>query len=666
MTMAIKLKLVLAVTLLAHALGCTPPPPKAAGEHADASTQALAAAIPVSPGDPARGNVDALVTVVVFGDYECPHCRRANTMMAELAEAYGPDKLRVVWKHFPVDAESTARTAAELSIGVRELGGDAAFWDFHGTVYGDPQTGPVERRVAMAIAEARESANLDLETLARTAQTRGRAKVEADLALGTSLGVRALPSLFINGVFLEGIGTRAELTQVIDDEMKQADQLIVEKVEPSQVYRRRVTENLAAAATPSAGASTLAGEDVDDGIDPLEDKVYRVPIAGSPTAGNPAALITLVEFADFECTYCAGAAKTVKAVQERYGEKLRVVFKNSPLPFHERATPAANLALEIRAQKGDAAFFKAQETLFAANGALDDALFERVARDAGVSVNDATRAMREQRYAKEIENDQMLADDVGATGTPYFYVNGKRIKGARSLARFIRVIDAELASAEARVKAGTPPDQLYASIVNGAEGPEPLTRVELPPVSKTAPARGPKDASVVVEIFADFQCGFCRVHAERMEELEQAFPGKLRFVFHNFPLSGHARALPAAIAALEARRQKGDEAFFKMHDLLFADQNGLDDRALLAKATKLGLDVKQVEVELAGKRYEKVLAAEAELAEKLGVSGTPTTFINGYRVGGAASLVKFKKAVRQALADGAAQKPASTAKTKAK
>jgi protein-disulfide isomerase len=635
------------------ALGCTPPPPVKTAD--DDARIAGDATIPVTDADPSVGDKEAPVTLVVFGDYECPHCRSANALVAELAAEYGPSRLRVVWKHFPLDPESTGRAAAELSIAVRELAGDAAFWEFHRGVYGKTSAGALDQRVASAIANARNNANVDLKALGKAAASSGRTKVQADIDLGEKLGVRALPSLFINGVFFEGIGKKSDLTEVIDKELAATEALASQKVARGSIYERRVRENLAAAASPSMmGAGAGAGEDVDDGMDPIDETIFNVPLGSSPASGNPNALVTLVEFADFECIYCAGTQKTLEQVRERYGDKVRFVFKHNPLPFHERATPAANLAMEIRAQKGDAAFYRAATTLFSARGQLSDIVFDAVAQQAGISADDARRAMRDQKHAQAIESDMLLADDVGATGTPYFYVNGTRIKGARSFARFTRIIDAELVKAQALVDAGKAPDKVYAEIMSKAEAPEPPERFELPPPSKNAPARGPKDAPVTVRIFADFQCGYCRIHAKRMDDLEQAFPGQLRFVFHNFPLEGHDRARPAAIAALEARRQKGDDAFFKMHDSLFAGQKSLDDEGLLSKADALGLDVAKMRTELAGTRFDKQLAEDAALAAKLDVTGTPATFINGYRVGGAATLVRFKKVVRQALADKAA------------
>ncbi len=628
--------------LLASA--CTPPPPERPSPPPAPAETKEPVLIPVGDDDPTRGRPDALTTVVVFGDYECPHCRRANAMLADLLLELGPDQLRIVWKHFPVDKDSLGRSAAELSIAFRVLAGDGAFWTFHDRVF--QARGPdstLEESIAAAIAAARGGTSIQLDALAQRAVTEGRRKVDVDLALGLELGVSAIPTLFINGVRMEGIESKENLAHAIGQEIA-ATRALASSGKKSD-YGARVAENLRKNVVP------VSDEDLADQLEPLDETIYHVPIAGSPTLGPATAPITLVEFADFECGFCAQAAPTLKALREKYGDKLRIVFKHNPLGFHERATPAASLAEEVRVQKGDAAFFAAHEKLLASYKDLSDAVLLRVGTEAGLSEADARAALVSDKHALTIERDQTLADEVGASGTPNFYVNGRRVRGARSVAYFSRVIDAELLRAEGLLKAGTAPDKLYEAAISGGKTAPPLQKVDLPTPSKASPAKGPKDAPVLVQVFADFECGYCRLHAERLRELDQAFPGKLRFVFHNLPLEFHARAIPAATAALDAKRQGGDAGFWKMHDAIFANQSSLEDQALADTAESLGLSGKEVLRALGKKGAPKLVEDDLALAKKLGVTGTPTTFINGYRVGGAAPLVRLKKAVRLALSE---------------
>ena len=81
-----------------------------------------------------------------------------------------------------------------------------------------------------------------------------------------------------------------------------------------------------------------------------------------------------MEFSDFECPFCRRVEPTLQQVRELYGDKIRLVWKNFPLPFHKHARPAANIALEVRARKGETAFWDVHDQLLQANPLDDDSL----------------------------------------------------------------------------------------------------------------------------------------------------------------------------------------------------------------------------------------------------------------------------------------------------
>src|SRR5262249_9669297 len=135
-----------------------------------------------------------------------------------------------------------------------------------------------------------------------------------------------------------------------------------------------------------AGAVPEGALDGDEQAAPPEDvKNYRVPIGSAPVRGKATALVTMVIFSDFQCPFCARVAPTVKQLSTEYSERLRIVWKNNPLSFHPRAEPAAELALEARAQKGDAGFWAAHDLIFANDGHLDDQDLEGIAKAAGLN-----------------------------------------------------------------------------------------------------------------------------------------------------------------------------------------------------------------------------------------------------------------------------------------
>lgn len=108
----------------------------------------------------------------------------------------------------------------------------------------------------------------------------------------------------------------------------------------------------------------------------VDPTVFKVPIEGSPTKGSADALVTLVEFSDYQCPFCSRADATVKQLQKDYGSKLRVVMKQNPLSFHPRAKPAA-LAAMAAGEQGK--YWEYHEKLFANAKALEDADLEKYA-----------------------------------------------------------------------------------------------------------------------------------------------------------------------------------------------------------------------------------------------------------------------------------------------
>lgn len=143
------------------------------------------------------------------------------------------------------------------------------------------------------------------------------------------------------------------------------------------------------------------------------------------------------------------------------------------------------------------------------------------------------------------------------------------------------------------------------------------------------PSFGPTDAKVVVVAFSDFECPYCAQLVELEAQLRKHYGDRVRVVFRNFPLSFHARARPAARAAMAAHRQG---KFWEYHDLLFAHQEALTREDFVGHARKLSLDVAAFEKALDDPAIEAMVAADVALGETVGVPGTPTLFADGERV----------------------------------
>jgi protein-disulfide isomerase len=166
------------------------------------------------------------------------------------------------------------------------------------------------------------------------------------------------------------------------------------------------------------------------------------------------------------------------------------------------------------------------------------------------------------------------------------------------------------------------------------------------PIAGAADANPRSPAPIKIEVFSDFQCGYCRQFAPAIRELEtkgvSGVPTKI--VFKHFPLNFHPDAPLAHQAALAAREQG---KFWKMHDLLFANQTALKRPNLIAFAQKLGLDMVRFQRDLTSPRIRRIIDADQAEGEKRGVRGTPTFFVNGREYSGTRSFEQLAKLVQE-------------------
>jgi protein-disulfide isomerase len=147
-----------------------------------------------------------------------------------------------------------------------------------------------------------------------------------------------------------------------------------------------------------------------------------------------------------------------------------------------------------------------------------------------------------------------------------------------------------------------------------------------------------------IVIFSDFQCPFCKQFSGPVRELmTKGVEGvKTNVTFKNFPLGFHPDAQLAAQAAMAAKEQG---KFWEMHDLLFANQPAIKRNDVLAYAQKLGLDMNRFRKDLDSDRLKQLIAADQAEGTKLGVSGTPTFFINGKLHSGTTSFAELKQLI---------------------
>ena len=360
--------------------------------------------------------------------------------------------------------------------------------------------------------------------------------------------------------------------------------------------------------------------------------LFAVPVTGLPVLGASTALVTLVEFTDYDCPYCARAEGTIHALRDKYGDDLRVAVAENPLPMHPQARGAALFALATVAQ-GD--FEAAHDGLFAHRDAHSKEGLVALGTQLGLR---APSSRANDDAVSALERAATLAVSLHVNAAPTFFVNGRKITGAQPFRDFDLTVSEELDHARALVQSGVPRSEVYTQILAEAQAhPAALDDVEPMPFSAEAKTAGgahlygARSAPKTILLFTDYACPYCAKLDARLRAFVETHTD-VRVALRQHPLPMHADARLAAKAALAADAQG---ALTPFSALLFANQSALGRDALLGYADRAGLERTRFVRDLDAPETERRLEEDEALAMKLGVTGTPTSFAEGRKVDGA-------------------------------
>ncbi|MEN9577951.1 MAG: hypothetical protein RJA70_960 [Pseudomonadota bacterium] len=376
---------------------------------------AMVWAVPVANTDPQRGAADALVTIVLFSDFECPFCQRVNPTLATLLREHGTD-LRVVWKDNPLPFHPNARRAAALARFAYEKGGNPLFWAAHDLLFADQQDlgDPLFERIATQLKFSWTGAKRALDS----------GKYDALFAesqdLASSFDAQGTPHFFINGKRLSGAQPIEAFRALVEERLAAAHALVAAGTARAQVY----------------GATIAAGEQAP----PPEQVSLPEPSRAHPRTGARAPKIVIQAFTDYECPFCGRANSTLEQLLKADPNGTQVVWRSLPLPFHPNAQLAAEAAQEVFAQKGSQIFSRYQALLFRNQQALGRAQLEAYAAEVGINLQRFRQALDEHIHLAMIEADLKVAEVAGIQGTPTFVINGYLVSGAQPYDVFRRVI----------------------------------------------------------------------------------------------------------------------------------------------------------------------------------------------------------------------------------
>lgn len=192
-------------------------------------------------------------------------------------------------------------------------------------------------------------------------------------------------------------------------------------------------------------------------IEPLR---VAIDTKDAPVRGNVEAPVTIVEFSDFQCPFCARARPTVNQVRETYKDRVRVLFRNFPLQMHAQAPKAAEAAA-CAGEQGK--FWEMHDRLFASQGKLQVPDLKQHAADLGLKADAFNACLDSGRHANDWQQGITDGARYGVTGTPAFFINGRPLMGAQPFQNFAQVIDDELARIASLPPPPAPPAAAAAS-----------------------------------------------------------------------------------------------------------------------------------------------------------------------------------------------------------
>jgi protein-disulfide isomerase len=164
--------------------------------------------------------------------------------------------------------------------------------------------------------------------------------------------------------------------------------------------------------------------------------------ADGPSKGPKDAKVTIVEFSDFQCPYCNRGRQVIEEVLAKYPNNVRVVFRDFPLDFHDKAQKAAEAA---HCAEDQSKFWPLHDFMFSNQDKLDVEGLKKAARDLGLDGNTFDNCLTSGKYAQVVAKNMKDGQTAGVTGTPAFFINGSFLNGAQPFEKFKAEIDKALA-----------------------------------------------------------------------------------------------------------------------------------------------------------------------------------------------------------------------------
>lgn len=536
---------------------------------------------PATPGGGWRAELirktQAPITIIEFFDYQCPYCARTISPLEETLKSYR-GQVRLVLKNMPLPIHSDSMLAHQAALAAGEQG---RFWEMHDLLFAHQK----QVKQPDLLNYARQL-HLDLARFQRSlASGKFKATIDHDLADARSRGVTATPTFFVNSTRMVGAQTRQSLTNAIE-----------------------------AILHPGRAPVAVADSEPPANAVDLTNAVYR---------GRQDAPVTIVEFSDLQCPYCASAAPALKALLQKNPDQVSWVFKNYPLDFHKDA-PLAHRALLAAGEQGK--FWAMHDLIFSGQKHMKREDLIEMARSLNLNMERFLADLDSAKTTKTLMKDKQEGDRLGVDGTPAYLINGEPYSGAMRLEQLQVLVD------KALMRLG------------------PAAFKNLSPAGTNALGDinvGPAEAPITITWFSDLHSSLALKATLLVRQIINTHPGKVRLEFRNLPLDNHPAAIMLHEAALAAHAQG---KFWQMHDLIIADPAGTGREELLGYARRLGLDMGRFQSDLDSAKYRPIIERDLLEARRRGVLGTPVFFVNATRVDGLPLESRFNELISSQLA----------------
>src|SRR5437870_5916031 len=283
---------------------------------------------------------------------------------------------------------------------------------------------------------------LDMERYQRDLNAPETAQaIHDDQVQAAKLGANGTPHFFIDGARVSGAMPYESFKAVIDAQLKRANTALSSGVQKKDLYEALTKDGMSGPPAPPPSAAP-------------QPQARNVDPGDGPWTGSKKPKVTIVEWSDFQCPYCGRVEPTLKQILDTYKDDVRLVWRNEPLGFHPNAMPAAKAAMAA-AKQGNEKFWKMHALMFARQTELSEAKYEEWAKEAGLNLAQWKKDKESPEIAALIAKDNSYAQQVGAEGTPSFFVNGKFISGAMPFETFKGPIDEQIRKADEPLKPAT-------------------------------------------------------------------------------------------------------------------------------------------------------------------------------------------------------------------